>query len=500
MVSDQDGDYLKPGTLIDGKFEVRRLLGQGGMGAVVEATHLLRQARVALKFMSPEVLQIPGVVERFLNEGVAASRINNDHVVKVLDVSKLPNGQPYMVMEYLDGEDLESLLYREGPEGMADVPRAIHFVLQVLRGLQVAHQVGIIHRDLKPANCFVVSHDGEPDFIKLVDFGISKVQQPEGEMKLTHQGSTMGTPLYVSLEQAKDASDVDARSDLYSVAVMLYELLCGHTPFVPTNMAELYIHLAITQPRSLDELRALPPGLAAVVHKGLEKDRADRYQSAGEFAAALAPYADERSELVLRQILHRGSGRPSWTPSKVPSTLPLKTKTGTIAVASARVPAPTLATTTEPGTPPPPPPVEEPRTPHAATPRKTQSTFLAVGALLVTAAAGGIWFVARGESASNAENAGAPGLPAANGATVIPGVVSEALPELAEPASSNAPSVNASAALSGTAAPNADTPAPAAASAALTSERLDAPARAAEPKPTVSPKRRPELKQISIED
>lgn len=323
MESDWDDDYVKPGTLVDDRYEVRRLLGTGAMGAVVEATHILRRAPVALKFMGAHMLQLPGVVERFLNEGIAASRINSEHVVKVLDVSKLPNGQPYLVMEFLDGEDLQALLEREAPRGFEDPARAVHFVLQLLRGLQVAHQAGIIHRDLKPANCFVVRHDGEPDFIKIVDFGISKVQQQgEGELTLTQEGSTMGTPLYVSLEQARDAANVDARSDLYSVAVILYELLCGHTPFQPRTMPELFIQLATVTPKSLDQIRDLPPGLADLVQKGLAKEREDRFQSATEMALALAPYADSRSELVLRQLATRGSARVSRAPSQSPTSQP----------------------------------------------------------------------------------------------------------------------------------------------------------------------------------
>jgi serine/threonine-protein kinase len=336
MVSDWDGKYLAPGTLIDDKFEVRRLLGTGAMGAVVEATHVLRRAPVALKFMSPRMLDLPGVVERFLNEGVAASRINNEHVVKVLDVSKLPNGQPYLVMEFLDGEDLAALLEREGKRGLADVARAVHFVLQVLRGLQVAHQAGIIHRDLKPANCFVVTYDGDPDFIKIVDFGISKLQGPENELYLTQEGSTMGTPLYVSLEQARDAANVDARSDLYSVAVILYELLCGHTPFMPKTIPELFIQLATVTPKSLDEIRDLPPGLAALVAKGLAKNREDRFQSTRDMAAALAPYSDSRSEHVLRQLLQRGSTQLS----RGPSTSPARGASDSAPAADERAPPP----------------------------------------------------------------------------------------------------------------------------------------------------------------
>ncbi len=309
---DQTSGYPQPGEIIDQKYRIERLLGAGGMGAVVEATHLLRRAPVALKFMSAQLVHDPAIVERFLNEGVAASRINNEHVVTVLDVSKLPSGQPYLVMEYLEGRDLAQLLKREGNPGLYDVPRCVHFVLQVLRGLQVAHAAGIIHRDLKPANCLVVERDGEPDFLKIVDFGISKVKSES--LNLTKVGSALGTPLYVSPEQARDPASVDARGDLYSVSVILYELLSGKTPFYPASgqLSELFMALATQDPQPLETMRGdLPPGLDAAVLRGLAKHPDDRYVSAADMAAALAPYADERSERVVRQMLQRHTLRPS---------------------------------------------------------------------------------------------------------------------------------------------------------------------------------------------
>src|SRR5262249_28422202 len=153
-VTSSASPYPKPGEVIDGKYQIEALLGRGGMGAVLRAKHLLLRAPVALKFMSPEVMNVPGVAERFQNEGIAVSRIDSENVVKVFDVSKLPNGQPFLVMEYLEGEDLAHLLGREGAPFLSSVPRAVHFVLQVLRGLHVAHRAGIVHRDMKPANCF----------------------------------------------------------------------------------------------------------------------------------------------------------------------------------------------------------------------------------------------------------------------------------------------------------------------------------------------------------
>lgn len=507
MVSDWDGDYLQPGTLIEDKFEVRRLLGKGAMGAVVEATHLLRRAPVALKFMGPHMLELPGVVERFLNEGVAASRINSEHVVKVLDVSKLPNGQPYLVMEYLDGEDLSQLLEREGPRGLTDVARAVHFVLQVLRGLQVAHQAGIVHRDLKPANCFVVNREGEPDFIKIVDFGISKVQQAEGELNLTQEGSTMGTPLYVSLEQARDAANVDARSDLYSVAVILYELLAGHTPFMPKTMPELFIQLATVTPKSLDEIRDLPPGLADLVQKGLEKKREDRFQSTSDFAAALAPYADARSEMVLRQLLQRGSTRVTRPPSGPPSSVEvpglgspglgalagqneasgtLRSVSGTRAVAGRSV---ALNAGEE--------PVEKPR-------RGLKLALAGLAVLLVAAAVGGL-FVSRGTGAAGSEpSADAPPHAAVAAERVEPSPSPPVVPEAAKLPSGEASAANAAGAASAAASASASVAAPAVVRPRPNAPQTPAPvesAHAAEQK-QAQPQQigKPQLKKIGIQD
>ncbi|HEX3770698.1 MAG TPA: serine/threonine-protein kinase, partial [Polyangiaceae bacterium] len=217
--------------MLDGKYRVEHLLGEGGMGAVAKATHILRRAPVALKFMSGAVLSLAGAVERFVNEGVAASQIDSDHVVKVFDVGRLPSGAPYLVMEFLEGCDLGQLLEREGPT--LPVGRAVHFTLQALRALHTAHAAGIVHRDMKPSNCFIIDKDGEPDFVKLVDFGISKVRAAEdgSSAQLTRTNSALGTPLYMSPEQARSPRDVDHRTDIYSVGAILYEMLAGRTPY-----------------------------------------------------------------------------------------------------------------------------------------------------------------------------------------------------------------------------------------------------------------------------
>ncbi len=314
--------YPQPGEVLDGKYRIERMLGEGGMGAVAKATHLVRRAPVALKFMSPAILSMAGTVERFVNEGVAASQIDSDHVVKVFDVGRLPTGAPYLVMEFLDGRDLSDVITNEGPR--IEATRSVHFTLQMLRALHTAHSAGIVHRDMKPSNCFVIEKDGEPDFLKLVDFGISKVRvDDERASNLTRTNSALGTPLYMSPEQARSPRDVDARSDLYSVGAILYEMLCGRTPYTSETgeYTEILFKIFTTEPESLLTLQPdVPEGLAAVVHRALLRDRDARFSSALEMAEALVPFADERSfDLVARM---RGVRGRSIIPSANPSAIP----------------------------------------------------------------------------------------------------------------------------------------------------------------------------------
>jgi serine/threonine protein kinase len=311
--------YPLPGEVLDGKYRIEHLLGEGGMGAVAKATHMLRRAPVALKFMSPAVLALQGAMERFVNEGVAASQIDSDHVVKVFDVGRMPNGAPYLVMEFLDGCDLGQLLAREG--GRLEPIRVVHFGLQILRALQTAHASGIIHRDMKPSNCFVIDKDAEPDFVKLVDFGISKVRSDDAEGRspnLTRTNSALGTPLYMSPEQARSPRDVDHRADLYSVGAILYELLTGRTPYTADSgeYTEILFKIFTTEPEPLRSLRPeVSEGLAAVVHHALARDPNLRFSSASEMAEALTPFADERSSQVIARV-RGGRGRSGLPPSQ----------------------------------------------------------------------------------------------------------------------------------------------------------------------------------------
>ena len=291
--------YPSVGETIDGKYRITKVIGEGGMGMVARADHLLRKVPVALKFIAPHVLATEGGVERFLNEASLASQIPSDHVVGILDVGKLASGAPYMVMEHLDGLDLADLR-----AAVKEIPseRAVHITLQILRALQAAHAVGVVHRDLKPSNVFLVKKDGDEDFVKLLDFGISKAPVSAG---ITATNAALGTPLYMSPEQAKNPKTVDGRADLYSAGVILYELLGGRTPHTSESgeATEVLLKLFTQEPPRIETLRKdVPAELADAVHKALAHDLDKRFQDAKEFAEALANFAPKRSAHTLEKI------------------------------------------------------------------------------------------------------------------------------------------------------------------------------------------------------
>lgn len=294
------------GTRIADKYLVSGLLGEGGMSVVLKARHLARDATVAIKLIRPEFCDDPQAIGRLKQEALAASRLRTDHVVSVFDVGELPDHRPFLVMEFLEGEDLEHVLARE--QKLA-VPRAVHIVLQILRALAVGHDAGVIHRDLKPANVHLSERDGEPEFAKLLDFGISHIASVPG-VRLTANHQLMGTPVYMSPEQARDPRDVVPASDLYAAGALLYECLSGRPPLYAETIEAMLHRVFIETPPRLDEVDpTIPTRLADVVARALAKDVPQRFGSAREMALALAPFSDERSSRVLA----------SFEPQSVPS-------------------------------------------------------------------------------------------------------------------------------------------------------------------------------------
>jgi len=279
------------GDILAGKYKVESVLGVGGMGIVVAARHIQLEQKVALKFLLPQAMSSPEAVERFQREARSAVRLRSEHVAKVTDVGVLESGAPYMVMEFLAGADLSHVV---AATGAITIDEAVHFVLQACEAIAEAHSLGIIHRDLKPQNLFVTRRvDGKP-LIKVLDFGISKTLDSQSGLSLTRTSSIMGSPLYMSPEQMRSSKNVDARSDIWALGVILYELLTGRVPFEAEAIPELCLKVvqdAATPPRSL---RAeIPEGLSAVVIKCLEKDPALRFENVADLAAALEPYSQE---------------------------------------------------------------------------------------------------------------------------------------------------------------------------------------------------------------
>lgn len=299
---------ISAGTVLLQKYEISRVIGQGGMGVVALARHLQLQQPVAIKLLLPQVLDKHTVVQRFLREAQASVRLRSEHVCRVLDVGQLDNGAPYMVMEYLEGTDLDGLLRERGPLAAGEV---VDFVLQACEALAEAHSLGIVHRDLKPANFFLTRRaDGSP-LVKVLDFGISKTLSPLEESLTTTQ-SVLGTPAYMSPEQLRSSKHVDARSDIWSLGVVLYELCSGSRPFSASSFSELVLKVAMEAPAALPA--EVPAALAEVVLRCLAKEQSDRYADVAELVRALAPLA--RTQAVAQSAVERTARILSAAPAE----------------------------------------------------------------------------------------------------------------------------------------------------------------------------------------
>jgi serine/threonine-protein kinase len=281
---------LKEGDLLAGKFRVERLLGSGGMGVVVEATHVTLKDRVALKFLRSPKFADQTTITRFLREAQAAARIKSPHVARVLDVGTLDDGSPYMVMEFLEGTDLGTLLEREG---VLPIEQAIAYALQTCEALAAAHTSNVVHRDVKPSNLFLTYGPDREPVVKVLDFGISKMLDGNTSGSITETQRGVGSPSYMAPEQMRSAKRVDARADIWSMGVVLYEFLSGQSPFVADTIPELYALILdkTSRPTPLRSLRAeVPEELERVVDRCLEKDVEARFGDVAELAAALAPF------------------------------------------------------------------------------------------------------------------------------------------------------------------------------------------------------------------
>ena len=275
-----------PGEVVGGKYRLLRPLGEGGMGLVFEAEHLRLRQAVAIKFLRPDVLAMPDAVERFEREARTSVRMRGPHVVQVLDVDSDAEGRPYMVMERLRGRDLECELQARGP---LPISLAVDWVLQACAAVSDAHAEGIVHRDLKPSNLFLAEDRGVR-IVKVLDFGISKLAR-DAEPSVTAASAAVGTPLYMSPEQLRSSKDVDGRTDIWSLGVILYELVAGAPPFLGTTTAAIAAIVADATPSIRSVRPDVPLRLERAILTALAKAPSDRFPTAEALAAALMPFA-----------------------------------------------------------------------------------------------------------------------------------------------------------------------------------------------------------------
>ena len=280
------------GSVLGGSYRITRLIGQGGMGAVYEGVQTRLERRVAVKLMARELSSNPEAIARFRREAEVTSQIGHPHIVQVFDFGQAPGGEPYIVMEYLEGEDLEKRIQRVGQLSLA---AASQIIRQVASALSATHAKGIVHRDLKPANVFLLSVEGETDFVKVVDFGISKVRS--ASTKLTAALAVMGTPNYMAPEQAAGrVNDIDARTDQWALACIAYELIAGRPPFVGEDVASLLYQVIHQAPSPLAAFNpGLPNAVEGVLQRALSKTQADRFPTLTEFSRAFEGAAAGRA-------------------------------------------------------------------------------------------------------------------------------------------------------------------------------------------------------------
>ncbi|HXN32365.1 MAG TPA: serine/threonine-protein kinase [Polyangiaceae bacterium] len=307
-----------PGDTLAGKYVVEGLCGRGGLAVVLSAMHAGLGQRVAVKMLLPEWAGDQDVVQRFVREGRAATRIRSEHVVRVFDVGTLENGAPYLVLEYLDGHDLDEVVSMWGP---LPVATAIDWVLQAVEAIAEAHAYGIVHRDLKPANLFLTQRADGSACIKVLDFGLSKLTDPRmsgASAKLTRPTDVMGSLHYMAPEQLRASCEADTRADLWALGAVLHELLTTQPPFRGETMPELCATVLTQPPPRLSSLREnVAPEIERAVLRCLEKDPSARFATAAELARALSPFGTDvarRSCARIERVLETGGRASELTP------------------------------------------------------------------------------------------------------------------------------------------------------------------------------------------
>jgi serine/threonine protein kinase len=303
---DEDLDEGFPaqiGEVIDGKYRIERLIGAGGMGLVMGAHDVALDRPVAIKFLHGLNSTTLEANSRFKREARAMAKLHSEHVVRVLDVGTLPSGEPYMVMEHLDGVDLSQLVKQRGYLGVAE---AVDYMLAACEAVAEAHAMGIVHRDLKPSNLYLARRLDGTDVLKLLDFGIAKIatDATEDSQSFTTTTALLGSPVYMSPEQLQCSRDADARADIWSLGAIVYRLVAGRPPFVANTMPQICTMILTQHPQALVELVAgMPPALSVAVLRCLEKDPKDRFANVAELARAIAPFGSGRAHTSLERAI-----------------------------------------------------------------------------------------------------------------------------------------------------------------------------------------------------
>jgi serine/threonine-protein kinase len=331
------------GTLVGGKYLLERYIAEGGMGVIAVGRHVELDEPVALKFLKPDIVSADRtgtVASRFVREARATIKIRSEHVPRIFDVTTLDAGVPFIVMEFLVGEDLDKRLERDGPLPIVFV---VDLLLQALEALAAAHALGMVHRDLKPANLFVATRLDGTTCVKVLDFGIAKLVDRNGaggDHGLTGTNTSMGSPRYMSPEQMRSARDVDARADIWAIGTTIYELLTGVAPFEGETLTQVCAAILQDEPESILRRRPdVPRELEAVVRRCLSKRPADRYGDVAEFAAALAPFGTAPS-----------AGDTAWRVARVLGTKPAAQSSPSLSISRPSLEAPRPSDATVVGT------------------------------------------------------------------------------------------------------------------------------------------------------